>query len=98
MEAPLCTRKYCDFWRSFPLCHGISVFCKDQRWRHLPHYSAHGRGSREHDQYNYLDLAPKGRDEDGLPFTMSWLRHQDLYEDGGLLRATLFIGSKRLRM
>ena len=39
---------------------------------------------REHDQYNYLGLAPKGRDEDGLPFTMSWLRHHDRYEDGRL--------------
>ena len=40
---------------------------------------------REHDHtYNDLDLAPKGRDEDGLPFTMSWLRHHDRYEDGRL--------------
>ena len=31
--------------------------------------------------YNYLDMAPKGRDEDGLDFTMSWLRHHDRYED-----------------
>ena len=32
--------------------------------------------------YNYLDLVPKGRHEDGLAFTMSWLRHQDRYESG----------------
>jgi predicted dithiol-disulfide oxidoreductase (DUF899 family) len=24
---------------------------------------------------------PKGRDEDGLPFTMDWVRHHDRYED-----------------
>ena len=29
--------------------------------------------------YNFLDLAPKGRDEDGLPFTMEWVRHHDRY-------------------
>ncbi len=32
----------------------------------------------------YLDLVPKGRDEDALPFTMSWLRHHDRYVDGYL--------------
>jgi hypothetical protein len=31
---------------------------------------------------NYLDIAPKGRDEDGLAFTMSWVRHHDRYGDG----------------
>jgi len=37
--------------------------------------------------YNYLDLVPKGRDEDGLPFTMSWVRHHDRYADGYLADA-----------
>jgi hypothetical protein len=37
--------------------------------------------------YNYLDYVPKGRDEDGLAFTMSWLRHHDRYEDGHLADA-----------
>ena len=32
--------------------------------------------------YNWLDLAPKGRDEDGLAFTMAWVRHHDKYADG----------------
>ena len=32
--------------------------------------------------YHFLDLAPKGRDEDNLKFTMSWVRHHDKYEDG----------------
>jgi predicted dithiol-disulfide oxidoreductase (DUF899 family) len=30
---------------------------------------------------NYLDLVPKGRDEDGLD-SMSWVRHHDRYDDG----------------
>ena len=33
---------------------------------------------------NYLDLVPKGRDEDSLPFTMAWVRHHDRYADGRL--------------
>jgi len=32
--------------------------------------------------YNLLDLVPKGRDEDGLAFTMSWVRHHDRYAEG----------------
>jgi hypothetical protein len=30
------------------------------------------------------NLVPKGRDEDGLAFTMSWLRHHDRYANGYL--------------
>jgi predicted dithiol-disulfide oxidoreductase (DUF899 family) len=32
--------------------------------------------------YNFLDLAPKGRDEDGLTHTMAWVRHHDRYAEG----------------
>ena len=48
-------------------------------------YSAYARGL-EHfiGTYNFLDLVPKGRDEDGLEFTMSWVRHHDRYDDGYL--------------
>ena len=35
--------------------------------------------------YNFLDLAPKGRDEDGFNFTMAWVRHHDRYVDGELV-------------
>jgi predicted dithiol-disulfide oxidoreductase (DUF899 family) len=30
--------------------------------------------------YNYLDLSPLGRHEEGLPYGMSWVRHHDKYE------------------
>jgi predicted dithiol-disulfide oxidoreductase (DUF899 family) len=30
--------------------------------------------------YSYLDLVPKGRDEDSLDFTMQWVRYHDRYE------------------
>jgi predicted dithiol-disulfide oxidoreductase (DUF899 family) len=29
--------------------------------------------------YHYLDLVPKGRDEDGLKFSMEWVRRHDQY-------------------
>ena len=35
--------------------------------------------------YNFLDLAPKGRDEEGLKHTMAWVRHHDKYIDGELV-------------
>lgn len=37
--------------------------------------------------YNWLDLAPKGRNEDGLAYTMAWVRHHDRYEHGYLVDA-----------
>jgi predicted dithiol-disulfide oxidoreductase (DUF899 family) len=30
--------------------------------------------------YQILDLVPKGRDEEGLPSTMAWLRLRDRYD------------------
>lgn len=35
--------------------------------------------------YNFLDLTPKGRDEDGLPHPMAWVRHHDRYGDGKIV-------------
>ena len=29
--------------------------------------------------YQFLDLAPKGRDEAGLPFPMTWVKLHDQY-------------------
>ena len=29
--------------------------------------------------YHFLDLVPKGRDEDGLRFAMQWVRRHDQY-------------------
>jgi predicted dithiol-disulfide oxidoreductase (DUF899 family) len=67
---------------------GISVFYKDQGRNIFHTYSAYARGSETTiNTYNYLDLVPKGRDEDDLPFTMAWLRHHDRYETGYLADA-----------
>lgn len=60
--------------------HGLSVFCQDGQGNLFHTYSSYGRGvDLLVGAYNYMDLTPKGRDEDGLPFTMSWLRHHDKY-------------------
>ncbi len=32
--------------------------------------------------YNWLDMTAKGRDEEGLPSPMAWVRHHDRYSDG----------------
>jgi predicted dithiol-disulfide oxidoreductase (DUF899 family) len=66
---------------------GISVFYKNGE--DIFHtYSTYGRGAETVlNTYNYLDLVPKGRDEDGLYFPMAWVRHHDRYEDGRLADA-----------
>jgi predicted dithiol-disulfide oxidoreductase (DUF899 family) len=64
---------------------GISVFYKDGTGDIFHTYSAYARGTEVVvNTYNYLDLAPRGRDEDGLALTMSWVRHHDRYGDGHL--------------
>ena len=30
--------------------------------------------------YHWLDLMPKGRDEEGLSFAQAWVRHHDRYD------------------
>jgi predicted dithiol-disulfide oxidoreductase (DUF899 family) len=76
-----------------PEAPGISVFCKDAEGAVFHTYSCYARGlDMLNGAYHLLDLVPKGRDEDGLPSSMAWLRHHDRYEDqpvrmlGGLRR------------
>jgi predicted dithiol-disulfide oxidoreductase (DUF899 family) len=58
---------------------GISAFFRDGN--HVFHtYSTYGRGlDMMNTAYQYLDIAPKGRDEAGLPFPMSWVKHRVAY-------------------
>ena len=62
---------------------GISVFYKDDTTGDIYHtYSSYARGlDILLGTYNLLDLTPKGRDEDGLAFSMAWLRYHDRYDD-----------------
>ena len=57
------------------------MFYKDKSGGIFHTYSTYARGlDMLVGAYNFLDLAPKGRDEDGLDFTMAWVRHHDRYE------------------
>ena len=61
---------------------GLSVFYKDAAGRIFHTYSSYARGlDMLVGAYSFLDLVPKGRDEDGLAFSMSWVRHHDRYGD-----------------
>jgi predicted dithiol-disulfide oxidoreductase (DUF899 family) len=62
---------------------GLSVFYKNATGEVFHSYSAYARGAESIiGAYRYLDLVPKGRDEKGLAFTMSWVRHHDKYGPG----------------
>jgi predicted dithiol-disulfide oxidoreductase (DUF899 family) len=59
---------------------GASVFYKDANGDIFHTYSCYARGlDILIGAYNFLDLAPKGRDEAALPWTMAWVRHHDRY-------------------
>src|SRR5271170_5435898 len=60
---------------------GMSVFYRDTDGVMYHTYSAYGRGVEGAlGIYALLDMAPKGRDEDGLPWPMAWVKHHDRYE------------------
>ena len=60
---------------------GASVFYKDESGTVSHTYSTYGRGLDIFlGAYNFLDIAPKGRDEEGLAFSMAWVKHHDKYE------------------
>lgn len=60
---------------------GISAFYKDADGAIFHTYSAYARGLEGLlGIYTMLDIAPKGRDEDSLPWPMAWVRHHDRYE------------------
>jgi len=68
---------------------GISVFYKDASGDIFHTYSSYARGGDLLlGTYNFLDLTPKGRDEDGLAFTMAWVRHHDRYGEGYVVDPT----------
>jgi|HubBroStandDraft_6_1064221.scaffolds.fasta_scaffold14299_1 predicted dithiol-disulfide oxidoreductase (DUF899 family)/uncharacterized damage-inducible protein DinB len=60
---------------------GASVFYKDAKGQIFHTYSTYARGlDILLTAYNFLDMTPKGRDEEGmLPHSMAWVRHHDRY-------------------
>lgn len=60
---------------------GLTVFAMDGDGAVHRTYSAYARGLDSlNGAYQLLDLVPKGRDEDGLPWPMAWLRRRDQYK------------------
>jgi predicted dithiol-disulfide oxidoreductase (DUF899 family) len=60
---------------------GASVFYKNGEGEIFRTYSTYSRGlDILIGTYNYLDLTPKGRDEEGLKHGMAWVRHHDRYQ------------------
>ena len=59
---------------------GISVFARDASGAIFHTYSTYARGGEPLiGAYYLLDMVPKGRDEEGLPWPMAWVRHHDRY-------------------
>jgi predicted dithiol-disulfide oxidoreductase (DUF899 family) len=62
---------------------GTTVFYKDAAGNIFHTYSSYARGlDILIGAYNWLDITPKGRDEEGLRHTMAWVRHHDKYDEG----------------
>ena len=61
---------------------GLSVFYKDDEGNIFHTYSTYGRGlDILLGVYNFLDMAPKGRDEESLAHPMAWVKHHDRYPE-----------------
>jgi predicted dithiol-disulfide oxidoreductase (DUF899 family) len=59
---------------------GLSAFFKDEKGDVFHTYSTYARGLDVIvGTYQFLDLAPKGRNEEGLKHTMAWVRYHDRY-------------------
>ncbi len=59
---------------------GISVFYRDDDGAVFHTYSCYARGvDMMNAAYHYLDLTPKGRDEEGLSNPQAWVRRHDDY-------------------
>ena len=59
---------------------GLSVFYKDEAGNVFHTYSTYTRGlDILLGTYNILDMVPKGRDEEGLEWSMAWVRRHDQY-------------------
>jgi len=69
---------------------GLSVFYKDADENIFHTYSSFGRGNEEVlGAYVYLDLTPKGRNENGPQHNLTdWVRHHDRYGAGGSVAET----------
>jgi len=78
-----CAVPYNYTTQAFPLeeAPGISAFYRDDAGTVFHTYSTYGRGVElMMGAYDLLDIAPRGRDEEGMAYGMEWLRHHDSYD------------------
>jgi predicted dithiol-disulfide oxidoreductase (DUF899 family) len=58
----------------------LSVYARSDQSEIFHTYSTYSRGLDPINRaYQLLDLTPKGRDEDDLPWPMAWVRRHDSY-------------------
>jgi predicted dithiol-disulfide oxidoreductase (DUF899 family) len=69
---------------------GDSVFFKDDAGQIFHTYSTFGRGGEQFlGAYNFLDVTPKGRNENGPYHSLGdWVRPKNMYGKGGMVEAT----------
>ncbi len=73
---------------------GISVFYKNDAGEIFHTYSTYGRGVEVMmGAYRLMDLTPKGRDENDVPYKMEWVRHHDRYEAAPGVEPASTVGS-----
>jgi predicted dithiol-disulfide oxidoreductase (DUF899 family) len=59
---------------------GVSVFFKDEAGTVFHTYSSYARGLDDFIMtYRFLDIVPKGRDEDAFAYPMEWVHRHDQY-------------------
>jgi len=74
---------------------GVSVFYKNEAGEVFHTYSSYGRGLDMFiGAYHFLDIVPKGRDEQGLAFSMAWVRHHDRYDGAAVDPAATYVEPK----
>jgi predicted dithiol-disulfide oxidoreductase (DUF899 family) len=74
------TYNYGTYEFPLPDAPGVSVFAKTPDGKVFHTYSCYARGlDTLNNAFQYLDLVPKGRNEDGLDFSLSWVRYHDEY-------------------
>lgn len=60
---------------------GASAFARNEAGEVFHTYSTYSRGLDPLvGTYQWIDLSPRGRDEDGLEHAMAWVRHHDRYD------------------
>jgi predicted dithiol-disulfide oxidoreductase (DUF899 family) len=67
---------------------GLSVFYRDAGGAVFHTYSCYARGiDALNGTYQFLDLVPKGRDEEGLKSPQAWVHYHDSYPDSQTLHS-----------